>query len=54
MRSSGEFFWFGIVLRQKRTTVYTADYVPANGALSVKNHKWVVESDCQPNPRNKY
>ncbi|RDI45861.1 YdhK family protein [Falsibacillus pallidus] len=32
----------------EKTTVYMIDYKPTNGGKTVKNHKWVTESELKP------
>ncbi|MCD7034279.1 YdhK family protein [Metabacillus sp. GX 13764] len=37
-----------VIESAEKTTVYMVDYTPATGGDTVKNHKWVTESELQP------
>ncbi|MDN4525515.1 YdhK family protein [Fictibacillus fluitans] len=37
-----------VIESSEKTTVYMVDYTPTTGGEKVKNHKWVTESELQP------
>ncbi|MDN4072331.1 YdhK family protein [Fictibacillus terranigra] len=37
-----------VIESAEKTTVYMVDYTPTTGGEKVKNHKWVTESEFQP------